>query len=43
MIAFCDVKKLDDAYARLIAIIYETLAYEFNDGVRYPTDEPLHD
>jgi hypothetical protein len=43
MIAFCDVKKLDDAYARLIAIIYETLAYEYNPGVRYPPDAPLND
>ena len=43
MIAFCDVKKLDEASTRLIAIIYETLAYEFNAGVRYPPGEPLHD
>jgi hypothetical protein len=43
MIAFCDVKQLNEAYTRLIALIYETLAYEFNDGVRYPPDQPLRD
>lgn len=43
MIAFCEIKKLEEAYTRLIALIYETLAYEFNDGIRYPPNEPLHD
>jgi hypothetical protein len=43
MIAFCEVDKLDKTYARFIAIIYETLAYEFNPGVRYPSDALLGD
>jgi hypothetical protein len=40
MAALCEISpELKDTYTRLIALIYETLSYEFNDGVRYP-DEP---
>jgi hypothetical protein len=42
MIAFCQVEQLREGYTRLIAIIYETLAYEFNDDIRYPADAPLN-
>jgi hypothetical protein len=41
MIAFCQVKALDETFTRLIAIIYETLAYEFNDDIRYKHDDKL--
>lgn len=35
MTALCEINEMKDTYARFIALIYETLAYEFNDGVRY--------
>jgi hypothetical protein len=39
MAALCEISpELKDTYTRLIALIYETLAYEFNDDVRYPDD-----
>jgi len=41
MIAFCEIREMREAYTRLIAIIYETLAYEFNKGIRYLPNEPL--
>ncbi len=41
MIAFCQIIELKETYTRLIAIIYETLAYEFNDNIRFPPNDPL--
>lgn len=41
MISFCQIRELKDVYSRLIALLYETLAYEFNEGVRYPRHDPL--
>jgi hypothetical protein len=38
MIAFSEIKEFKDVYSRLIAVIFETLVYEFNPGIRYAPD-----